>query len=650
MNQTINREAIRELDAMLCARCGAVLAGDLLFCTVCGTAAPTTLRTLAGDDAGDEGAVGAAAAVFAANLALRPDRLSVTEVLSRHGVFSLLPPGPSQLLAISCFRRRYVAGEWAVQEGQPGERAFFIGSGEAQVSVTTGRGRRVLVRMLGPGDFFGEPASITGGARTVTVRAITPLETYVFAQDALAELVRDYPVFGDALRRRAQVSALEVFLRRASPFAPLEPEVLYNLADHLEEISYRAGETVFREGEPGDAFYLVRRGTVDVVIGGRRVASLSVGDCFGEAALLNDIPRTAAIVVTENADLLRLSRENFRQVLDNYPLVFGFLVELQRRRNLPGPSQEAVAAARRTQTQRRVTRDPSITFGSTITAAQASASVAVVLALLASSSRGGYLIAPAAAAALAVAPLTALALARSSWLRLQTTRRSLLIAAILGVLLGFGAGVVPAVPAAAAVEGALTALVLAALVRISGGRFGRLLEFDEMAAGLTAGIGLGISSALAHWIIGAGGMIPPLSLASWFELLTGPARAALAGAVVGAAVWQIARHAVWAPIVRSLGLAAALLALGRLAVALELPPIPSVLLATASVVGLLVLARNQLHEAARSRTVTLATVGLGAALPQADDAAVRVTCRVCDTPATAGEVYCARCGQSLLEE
>jgi len=100
-------------------------------------------------------------------------------------------------------------------------------------------------------------------------------------------------------------------LRSLSMFAALGPAELERLATSVNEESVRSGAAVCVQGELGERFYLVERGTARVLRDGVDVAALGAGDFFGEIALLKDIPRTATVVAESDLDLLVLEREFF---------------------------------------------------------------------------------------------------------------------------------------------------------------------------------------------------------------------------------------------------------------------------------------------------------------------------------------------------
>jgi CRP-like cAMP-binding protein len=76
-------------------------------------------------------------------------------------------------------------------------------------------------------------------------------------------------------------------------------------------VSVAAGETVFRQGDHGDRFYIVEDGRVEISIDGEKVADAWPGEAFGEIALLRDIPRTATVTSVDDTKLLALERDEF---------------------------------------------------------------------------------------------------------------------------------------------------------------------------------------------------------------------------------------------------------------------------------------------------------------------------------------------------
>ncbi|MEZ4406443.1 MAG: cyclic nucleotide-binding domain-containing protein [Polyangiales bacterium] len=89
----------------------------------------------------------------------------------------------------------------------------------------------------------------------------------------------------------------------------LPPDALARVLDAVTLLRVAPGEVVMREGEPGDAFYMIARGKLLVTRKGQRLASLEAGSVVGEMALLSAAPRGATVTATEPADLLVFGRE-----------------------------------------------------------------------------------------------------------------------------------------------------------------------------------------------------------------------------------------------------------------------------------------------------------------------------------------------------
>jgi predicted MFS family arabinose efflux permease len=116
----------------------------------------------------------------------------------------------------------------------------------------------------------------------------------------------------NAIDRAASIPVEQLELLRASPiFGPLPEPTLEGLADAVHELGAQQGEAVVTQGEPGDLFYLVRSGTLDVEVDGKVTQTLGPRDSFGEIALLRNVPRTATVRARTEAQLYSLERRVF---------------------------------------------------------------------------------------------------------------------------------------------------------------------------------------------------------------------------------------------------------------------------------------------------------------------------------------------------
>jgi len=110
----------------------------------------------------------------------------------------------------------------------------------------------------------------------------------------------------------AEVPGRELELLRGVPFFSSLPEAtIERLARLGRRESAQAGEQIVEQGTPGDLFYVVDAGAVDVFVDGSQVSTLTAGDYFGEIALLRDVPRTASVRASGPSVLLTLSRNEF---------------------------------------------------------------------------------------------------------------------------------------------------------------------------------------------------------------------------------------------------------------------------------------------------------------------------------------------------
>jgi DASS family divalent anion:Na+ symporter len=110
-------------------------------------------------------------------------------------------------------------------------------------------------------------------------------------------------------------------------FTGLDRVALAKLAAHFERVRFGPGEIVFREGDPGDAFYVVLHGAFSDYVGSpdtgvdRRLATRGRGATFGDIALLSNRPRSTTVRADGAAEALRLERGRFLGLVAKEPAV-----------------------------------------------------------------------------------------------------------------------------------------------------------------------------------------------------------------------------------------------------------------------------------------------------------------------------------------
>ena len=109
------------------------------------------------------------------------------------------------------------------------------------------------------------------------------------------------------------------FLRAVDLFQALTPTQLTAVAEKIRKRHFAPGDTIIREGEPGEEFFLISDGEVDVVRADHEVARLGRGEFFGEVALISGEPRNATIIATQPLDTFVLGKSDFQAAVVSSP-------------------------------------------------------------------------------------------------------------------------------------------------------------------------------------------------------------------------------------------------------------------------------------------------------------------------------------------
>lgn len=279
-------------------------------------------------------------------------------------------------------------GAYIIVEGKADAEYFFIiRSGNVRVSKEVEVVQEEGGNVLGPGDFFGVVASMSGHSQIETVQALTDCSMISVHKDNFGDLiVKNTPVAmkiiqGFSRRMRYLDEALaRMSMKESSPpgsehlflvgefyakqsqynlahyalhhYLKLHPdgmnaaaatERLNKIKDlssvvHLETSDtefnreYPANTMVFCEHMPGSELYIIQKGSVKItkITNNTEVmlAILKPGDIFGEMSLIEDKPRSASAITFEETQLLAVNRENFARMVSTQPQVVARLTRL----------------------------------------------------------------------------------------------------------------------------------------------------------------------------------------------------------------------------------------------------------------------------------------------------------------------------------
>lgn len=112
-------------------------------------------------------------------------------------------------------------------------------------------------------------------------------------------------------------------LRQIPLFANIDPAKLKLMAFASERLTFQSGHSLFRQGDPGDAAYIIVEGTADILVdtpsGPITVATLAKNDIVGEIAILCDVPRTATVTAMGELVTLKITKDLFFRMVTDFP-------------------------------------------------------------------------------------------------------------------------------------------------------------------------------------------------------------------------------------------------------------------------------------------------------------------------------------------
>ncbi|NIV18178.1 MAG: cyclic nucleotide-binding domain-containing protein [Woeseiaceae bacterium] len=222
--------------------------------------------------------------------------------------------------------RELSPGQVLFKEGDTEKRTFYVASGVLEL-VDQGK---VVETIQGGSDQAINPVAPVF-PRRVTAKARDRVQ-FISIDSDLLDVMLTWDQTGTY-----EVSELQgttddggddwmTMLLQTKAFHKIPPANIQAIFMRMQQINYRSGDVILKQGAEGDYFYVLTRGSAVVTREtplskeGIKLAELQVGDTFGEEALISDAKRNATVTMTSDGAVMRLGKDDFKRLL-NEPML-----------------------------------------------------------------------------------------------------------------------------------------------------------------------------------------------------------------------------------------------------------------------------------------------------------------------------------------
>lgn len=278
--------------------------------------------------------------------------MELVDFVASLSIFRDMPPAIVRELVSRLEPKQLLAGEVLFHQGDPGNIFYIITSGKLRADLCQPGCTNAMIEDLGPGEFAGEMALLTGQPRSVTVSAMEDSQLLCLSRADFDRLAAIYPSLIAELTHkllpRFQQIRINVILTRL--FGQLDEATLRDLEKKLTWRRFACGEVLCQQGDEGDEMYIVVHGRLRYAVqdGGERrdLGEVGAGESIGEFALLaeDDSPdsfRSATIYAARSTEVIVINRKVFEDLLCQFPQALLKLtrkiIQRSRRTNLSTP-------------------------------------------------------------------------------------------------------------------------------------------------------------------------------------------------------------------------------------------------------------------------------------------------------------------------
>jgi CRP-like cAMP-binding protein len=206
-------------------------------------------------------------------------------------------------------------GERIINKGDVGEVFYILREGKVKVHDIGFGDSRYVDQELGPGDWFGERALLTGDARSANITAISNCTTLCLSRETFEKVLGPLQGLIDMAAKKRTLEGVPIFAH--SQFQPFE---MARLSEMLREVSFPDGSVLAEIGKPFEpCLYIIREGRVNISSINGQLNTLMDADYFGDSWLKEEPGSPSPFTITVQADTECgvLTRRNIESVIGN---------------------------------------------------------------------------------------------------------------------------------------------------------------------------------------------------------------------------------------------------------------------------------------------------------------------------------------------
>lgn len=242
------------------------------------------------------------------------DNKEVLSVLETLPLFNYFSPELLGMIIDRSEVRVHAQGASVVAQGDEAQHLFVLLKGFLKVTKQDESGETKEIGEIHPPSIFGEIAVVEDTRRAASVVASQDSIVLHVPAGMLRQIAQNSQYIRelDGFRNAIMVNQ---FFCSAPFFRDLNEEIIHLFTVKGKIETFLPDQIVFKQGDMGDGFYLILRGSVGVSVNEHQISCIQQGGFFGETSMIVDIPRTATIYAIDHVTTLKIGRDAFWEIL-----------------------------------------------------------------------------------------------------------------------------------------------------------------------------------------------------------------------------------------------------------------------------------------------------------------------------------------------